>query len=173
MFRVLYALEPFRSILTADLDSPSSIDSNQLPCLHVVCRKVKVVKKPAGNSLFIGVSAPGIQPNSDGLTYGDSSSYRMWSHGRVWAAGQKIIDDYTKLPASSIIQADLLKQREERDKVFRAGDEVVVVLDCTAHTLRLQSPTVQHVIPIQQQHHQQQWVLTVNFGLGDFQITVG
>jgi len=50
---------------------------------------------------------------------------------------------------------------------------VVVVLDCTAHTLRLQSPTVQHVIPIQQQHHQQQWVLNVNFDYGDYDITVG
>jgi len=50
---------------------------------------------------------------------------------------------------------------------------VVVVLDCTAHTLRLQSPTVQHVIPIQPQHHQQQWVLNVNFWFGDYQITVG
>ena len=140
----------------------------------MVCRKVKVVKKPAVFSLFIGVSAPGIQPDSIGCTYEDSSSYGMWSHGQVIAAGQTIIDDYTKLPASSIIQADLFEQREwSSDKVFRAGDEVVVVLDCTAHTLRLQSPTVQHVIPIQQQHHQQQWVLNVSFGGGDYQITVG
>jgi len=91
----------------------------------------------------------------------------------VIAAGQVIIDNYTKLPASSIIQADLLEQREHCDKVFSAGDEVVVVLDCTAHTLRLQSPTVQHEIPIQQQHHQQQWVLNVNFCPGDYQITLG
>jgi len=91
----------------------------------------------------------------------------------VIAAGQWIINNCTELPASSIIQADLFKQREHCDKVFRAGDEVVVLLDCTAHTLRLQSPTVQHVIPIQQQHHQQQWVLNVNFFPGDFQITVG
>jgi len=132
-----------------------------------------VVKKPANRQLFIGVSAPGIQPHSNGLTYEDSSSYGMLSIGLVIAAGQCIIDDYTELPASSIIQADLLKQREDRDKVFRAGDEVVVVLDYTAHTLRLQSPTVQHVIPIQQQHHQQQWVLNVNFGYGEHQITVG
>jgi len=139
----------------------------------VVCRKVKVVKKPADRFLFIGVSAPGIQPDSYGRTVLDSSSYGMWSHGQVNAAGQRIISNYTKLPASSIIQADLLKQREEMDKVFRAGDEVLVVLDCTAHTLRLQSPTVQHVIPIQQQHHQQQWVLNVNFYPGDYQITLG
>jgi len=132
-----------------------------------------VVKKPADRWLFIGVSAPGIQPDSYGRTHEDSSSYGMWSDGEVIAAGQMIIDDYTKLPASSIVQADLLKHREVWDKVFRAGDEVVLVLDCTAHTLRLQSPTVQHVIPIQQQHHQQQWVLNVNFGIGDFQITLG
>jgi len=130
-----------------------------------------VVKKPAWG-LFIGVSAPGIQPDSDGFTHEHSSSYGMWSYGEVIAAGLIIISDYTKLPAS-IIQADLFKQRERYDKVFRAGDEVVVVLDCTAHTLRLQSPTVQHVIPIQQQHHQQQWVLNVNFSHGDYQITVG
>jgi len=132
-----------------------------------------VVKKPADRWLSIGVSAPGIQPNSYGTTYGDSSSYCMWSDGQVRAAGQYIIGYYHELPASSIIQADLFKQRELYDKVFRAGDEVVVVLDCTAHTLRLQSPTVQHVISIQQQHHQQQWVLNVNFAFGDFQITLG
>jgi len=141
--------------------------------LHVVCSKVKVVKKPADEWLVIGVSAPGIQPDEYGNTHGDSSSYGMDSYGEVRAAGQRIINDYTKLPASSIMQADLFKQLERYDKVFRAGDEVVVVLDCTAHTLRLQSPTVQHVIPIQQQHHQQQWVLNVNFGSGEQQITLG
>jgi len=138
----------------------------------VVCRKVKVVKKPAAYWLFIGASAPGIQPNSDGTTYGDSTSYGMDSDGEVRAAGRNSIFNHTELPAS-IIQADLLKQREKWDKVFHAGDEVVVVLDCTAHTLRLRSPTVQHVIPIQQQHQQQLWVLNVNFGWGDYQITVG
>jgi len=91
----------------------------------------------------------------------------------VRAAGQKIVTNYTELPASSVIQADLLKQRGGCDAVFRAGDEVVVVLDCTAHTLRLQSPTVQHVIEIQQQHHQQEWVLNVNFQWGEYQITLG
>jgi len=96
----------------------------------------------------------------------------MFSHGPVIAAGQRIIDDYTDLPASCIIQADLFKQREKYDKMFGAGDEVVVVLDCTAHILRLQSPTVQHVIPIQQEHHHQQWVLNVNFGSGDQQVTL-
>jgi len=132
-----------------------------------------VVKKPADRWLFIGVSAPGIQPDSVGRTHGDSSSYGMFSDAEVRAAGQGIISDYTKLPASSIIQADLFKQRGRYNVVFRAGDEVVVVLDCTAHTLTLQSPTVQHVIPIQQQHHQQQWVLNVDFFDGDYQITVG
>jgi len=139
--------------------------------LHVVHRKVKVDKKPNRAGLFIGVSAPGIQPNSDGITHHDSSSYGIWSDGQVRAAGQ-IIGHYHELPASSIIQADLLKQRELLDKVFRAGDEVVVVLDCTAHTLRLQSPTVQHVIPIQQQHHHQQWVLNVNLDCGEHQVSL-
>jgi len=131
-----------------------------------------VVKKPADRFLFIGVSAPGVQPNSDGLTLGDSSSYGLWSDGQVRAAGQRIIINHTELPASSIIRADLFKQRVALDKVFRAGDEVVVVLDCTTHTLRLQSPTVQLVIPIQQQHHQQQWVLNVNFHYGEHQVTI-
>jgi len=162
----------FHSFLTANSDCPCSIPPTQSLCLHVVCRKVKVVTKPAARRLFIGVSAPGIHPDSNGLTSVDSSSYGMLSDGDVRAAGQKIINDYTNLPASSIIQADMLKQRETWDKVFRAGDEVVVVLDCTAHTVRLQTPTVQHVIPIHQQHHQQQWVLNVNFSWGDFQVAL-
>jgi len=42
---------------------------------------------------------------------------------------------------------------------------VVVTLDCSAQTLRLHTPTVDHTISILQQHHnpQQQWVLNVNF----------
>ena len=94
----------------------------------------------------------------------------MWCHGPVIAAGHMVISDYTKLPASSIMQADLFKQRADYDKVFCEGDEVLVVLDCTAHTLRLQSPTVQHVIPIQQRHYQRQWVLNVNFRYGEHQV---
>jgi len=48
---------------------------------------------------------------------------------------------------------------------FTAGDEVVVTLDCSAQTLRLHTPTVDHTISILPQHHnpQQQWVLNVNF----------
>jgi len=139
----------------------------------VVRRKIKVVRKPADRYLFIGISAPGIQPDSRGITYEDPSCYGMDSYGEVIAAGRKIIEGYTKLLASYVIPADMLIQREKWDKMFRAGDMVVVVLDCTAHTLRLQSPTVQHVIHIQQQHHQQQWVLNVNFGSSDHQITLG
>jgi len=97
----------------------------------------------------------------------------MGSRGSVRAAGEWIIRNYTNLPPASIIQPDLLEQREFYDKAFRAGDEVVVVLDCTAHTLRLQSPTVQHVIEIQEQHYQQQWVLNVNFFFGEHQVRLG
>jgi len=141
--------------------------------MHVVCRKVTVVQKPPIQALFIGIAAAGIEPDEYGTTSGDSSSYGMWSIGEVIVAGEGIFDGYHMLPASSIIQADLIKQREACDTVFSAGDEVVVVLDCTAHTLRLQSPTVQHVIHIQQQHHQQQWVLIVNFSGYDNQVIIG
>jgi len=88
----------------------------------------------------------------------------------VRAAGQWIKG--ADLPSSSIIQPDLFKQRGVDDKVFAEGDEVVVTLDCSAHTLRLQSPTVDHTISILQQHHnpQQQWVLNVNLWHGDFEV---
>jgi len=93
----------------------------------------------------------------------------MRSDGAVRAAGHRINDD---LPASSIIQPDLLKQRQLWDRVFSEGDEVVVTLDCSAHTLRLQSPTVDHIISIRQQHHnpQQQWVLNVNYLYGEYEV---
>jgi len=95
----------------------------------------------------------------------------MWSSGDVRAAGQRISRGHD-LPASSIIQPDLFKQRGGYDKVFAGGDEVVVTLDCSAHTLRLQSPTVDHSISILQQHRnpQQQWVLNMNFYRGDFEV---
>jgi len=140
-------------------------------CAHVVCRKLKISRKSAKSFLIIGVSAPGIKPDCHGLTAWDSSSYCMGSTGGVCAAGQWIssVDD---LPASSIIQPDLLEQRAVYDKVFTGGHEVVVTLDCSAHTLRLQSPTVDHTISILQQHHnpQQQWVLNVNFWPGDYEV---
>jgi len=132
-----------------------------------------VVKKPALEWLFIGVSAADIQPDSDGLTRFHSSSYGIWSHGVVAAAGKKIIRDFGELPVTSLVRTDWFVHRTVYDTLFRAGDEVEVVLDCTAHTLRLQSPTVQHVIPIQQQHHQQKWVLNVNFSLGEHQVSLG
>jgi len=58
------------------------------------------------------------------------------------------------------------------DKAFTGGDEVVVTLDCSAHTLRLQSPTVDHTISIWQQHHnpQQQWVLNAKFMGGEYEV---
>ena len=94
----------------------------------------------------------------------------MLSSGDVIAAREVISRE--DLPASSIIQPDLLKTRGLYDKVFTAGDEVLVTLDCSAHTLRLQSPTVDHTISILQQHHnpQQQWVLNVNFWPGDYEV---
>jgi len=136
-------------------------------CARLVCRKLKISRKPE-NSLIIGVSAPGIKPDSDGNTCEDSSSYCISSTGGVYAAGKRI----HSVPTSSIIESDLFKQRGVYDKVFTAGDEVVVTLDCSAHTLRLQSPTVDHTISILQQHHnpQQQWVLNVNFLRGDFEV---
>jgi len=140
--------------------------------LHMLCRKVKVVRKPAGKWLLIGISAPGSAQPGSGYTYTAPSAYGIESSGEVWAAGKRIISDCNALPASSIVRADLFRQRAAHDKVFRVGDEVVVVLDCTAHTLRLQSPTVQHVIPIQQQHHQLQWVLNVNFSGGEHQVSL-
>jgi len=139
-------------------------------CAYVVCRKLKISRKSA-NYLIIGVSAPDIKPDSSGNTEGDSSSYGMGSTGAVWAAG-RCISSYGDLPASSIIQPDLFKQRGEYDQAFTAGDKVVVTLDCNAHTLRLQSPTVDHTIGILQQHHkpQQQWVLNVNYYPGEFEV---
>jgi len=89
----------------------------------------------------------------------------------VRAAGQGISSD--DLPASSIIQPDLFKQRREYDQVFTGGDEVEVTLDCSAHTLRLQSPTVDHTISIAKPsfwQRAQQWVLNVNFTWGDYEL---
>jgi len=134
------------------------------------CRKVKILQKPVDQPLFIGVSTPGVEPKKNGLICDDSSSYGMWSHGPVAAAGQWILSGAIKLPASSVIRNDLLERRAPFDRAFCAGDEVVVVLDCTSHTLRLQSPTVRYVVDIQQQHHLHHWVLDINFGWGDHQV---
>jgi len=95
----------------------------------------------------------------------------MWSNGEARAAGQEVIGDYLQLPAASVTDTYMFNQREVDDKVFAEGDSVLMVLDCTAHTLRLTSAAVQYVIDIQQQHHHQaEWVLNVNFGDYDQQV---
>jgi len=96
----------------------------------------------------------------------------------VCAAGKAVVDDDGNyaLPASSIILPEVYTRRERQyqstDRAFICGEEVAVTLDCTAHTLRLQSNTVDHTIDIEEQHRtpQQQWVLNVNFSYGDFEV---
>jgi len=129
------------------------------------CRKLKIVQKT--DNVLIGISAPGIKASRDGTTDTDPSSYCMMSSGAVMAGGRWTLYS-NHLPASSIIQPELYKQRRGDDAAFAAGDEVVVTLDCSAHTMRLQSPTVDHSISILQQHRspQQQWVLNLNFWIG-------
>ena len=138
-----------------------------------VARILQIDQTPAIDWLFIGTAAPGVQPEKSGCTHKDSSSYCMASNGEVRAAGARIIPDAESLPASSFIQQPAVCHKRESqacDKVFSAVDEVVVVLDCTAHTLRLQSPNLQHGIDIQQQHYKQEWVLNVNFECGEHRV---
>jgi len=135
-------------------------------------RKIKILEKPANQWLFFGVSSPGVEADSIGLTFMDASSYCIGSYGDVMVAGQCVVNSYRDLPSASILQPDLYVQRAEGDKLFSQGDEVVVTLDCMAHTLRVQSSMVDYTITIQRQHHQgQQWVLNVNFGGGDHQLS--
>ena len=129
------------------------VDYPDSSCVHVVCRILTVSRKSEYH-LLIGVSAPGIKPDGDGCTHEDSSSYCMMSDGDVYAAGQRISRHC--LPASSIIQPDLFEHRRWDDRAFAEWDDVIVTLDCSAHTLRLQSPTVDHTITSLQQHHTSQ-----------------
>jgi len=92
----------------------------------------------------------------------------------VFAAGA-VVDVYHNLPAPSIINQYQYKRRRGWERAFATGDEVLVTLDCSAHTVRLQSPTVNHTICMQQQHHRshQLWVLNLNFGgCGDYEVKV-
>ena len=129
-------------------------------CLN---RKIKILEKPPGELVFIGIAAPGIQPAIDGTTYADPSSYGIWSDGDVRAAGLKVITSH-EFPAASILRDDLDRVREWNDRMFSAGDEVSVTVDCSAFTVRLQSPTMDHLLHIKRGHKQQNWVFTVNFG---------
>jgi len=89
----------------------------------------------------------------------------------VWAAGRPIVLCSDDLAPSSIIRRDLYMHRFADEEAITAGDEVVVTLDCSAHTLRLQSPTVDHIVHIQREHQQQQqWVLNVNFARDCFEV---
>jgi len=110
--------------------------------------------------IVVGVSAPDAKPNDDGATMQDSSSYCMTSQGEVGAPGKAL----NNVPDSSVVQSDEFRRRPRVDQAFRQYDDVLVTLDCGRHTLHFQTPTVDHVIAMQQQHHrpEQQWVLSVN-----------
>jgi len=116
--------------------------------------------------MFIGVSAPGIQPDWTGGTYADITSYGLRSDGDVVSSGQGSV--FNNLPASAITQVDVLNKRHRNDRAFTAGDEVVVVLDCAASTLRLQSATVNLTMNVEKKVPAQQWVLNVNFWSGEY-----
>lgn len=133
------------------------------------CRRVKILRKPVDQWLFIGVATTDVRPDEFGRTDWDASSYGMWSDGKVIAAGQAVIASCDKLPVASITQPEVFKNREERDKVFSEGSEVVVSWDMAAQQLTLKSDTVEHVICIAPQHQQLQeyWVLNINFGWGE------
>jgi len=133
-------------------------------------RKLKIIEKPTDHNIFIGVSVPGIRPARDGSTDEDPTSYGMRSNGVVQAGPICLTK---KLPTPAITQRDVCDKRDTKDKVFSAGDEVSVTLDCVAHTLRLQSPTINYLINIQRARESQQtqlWVLNVTLNKGDHKI---
>jgi len=131
-------------------------------------RRLKILQLPADRFLFIGVSAPGIRANEQGRNSEDPSSYGLWSMGAAWQAGH-MIHKAAQLPPVFVTQPDLYAKRG-KGSVFSAGDEVIVTLDCYAHTLRLQSPTVDYTCKLEPQHQQQEWVLNLNFGRGEHQV---
>ena len=142
-------------------------------CCVLVCennRKLLVSRNSGG--LFIGVSAPDADADRDANTCLDSSSYCVSDYGNAYAAGKRIVEYDSGLPESCITQPDLFKQRQGGNKTFVAGDEVSVTLDCSSHTVRMQSPVVDLTIHMLRQHcnPQQQWVLSANFWSGDFEL---
>jgi len=118
--------------------------------------------------IFIGVSAPGIQPDRMGLTAGDAASSGMWSDGGVWTARKVISSEL--LPDTAIIAADLFKQRPSVDRVYSNDDEVLVTVDYASDSLQIQTPTVSHVIALTKTSASQGWVLNVCFGKGEHQM---
>lgn len=129
-----------------------------------------MLRKPTDRGLFIGISAPGIKPDVVGYTYENPTSYGMWGSGAVAAAGIEIIDWQQALPASAILDAQEFAKRDQWDRAFTTGDEVLVTLDFTAHTLTLQSPTIRYTLKLEQKHQDGKWVLNVNLSGGDYDI---
>jgi len=141
--------------------------------LCAVRRKLKILATQGDGNLFIGVSAPDIQPDKFGYTHRDPSSYGIWSFGDVWAAGKNTLNLQLEANqvAASIIRPDMFsEQRHWHQRVFAPEDEVTVTLDCAARTVQVQSPTVDHVIPMSEGQREHQWVLNLNFYPGMYQV---
>jgi len=130
-------------------------------------RRVKILQKPVGDYIGIGISGQNTKPHEDGHTHGHESSYGLGSGCQVWAAGHSIID-HGELPPTSIWQKDEYRKRSAFDKAYSVGDEVLVTLDCSSLTLRVQSPTVDHTIIVLKKHKSH--VLSVNFGYGNAEL---
>jgi len=124
-------------------------------------------KRPAEYELWIGIAAPGIVPNHLDRLDEDPSFYGLRSDGDVVTAGKGSL--LNNMPASSIIRPDLYAKRSRTDRVFTAGDEVTIKLDCSAHTLNMHTPTINHTIKLTSDQPQN-WVLTLCFKPGDHQV---
>jgi len=109
-----------------------------------------------------------VQPDGYGYTNMHETSSAMWSHGGVAAAGSSTIIQGRNLPAAAIINPVMYASRGHDDRVFSAGDEVTVTLDCTNCTLRVRSPTVDYTIDVMK--GRRQWVLNVNCSEGEYQV---
>jgi len=130
-------------------------------------RVLKILQKPVDQVLFIGVAAPGAMPDRFDCTDQVNSSCGIDSFGVVRCAGQNIGGG--GMPSAGIAQLALYKKRGQYDRVFSAGDEVTVTVDCASRKVRLQSATVDYTID-SGKIEPQEWVLNVNFAGGDFQV---
>jgi len=122
------------------------------------CRILKIAHVSIDYLCCIGICSPDAQQDYLGLTYQDPSSHCVYQSG-VYIGGQYDMKMQNEVLDKAMHGSRALK-RPGRD-LFREGDEVKVTVDCTLKTMRFQSPTLDHTLPLKRDSKPRQWVLMV------------
>jgi len=113
--------------------------------------------------LSVGIAESDIRlPRSNTTVMESQISYSLSTVGQVISGGERLVSA-DEMPESFVIDPGLYDQDNRRRLAFFSDDEVVVTLDCSAHTVRFETPVIDLTLSIDARYHGREhfWALTV------------